>query len=173
MIYLYINCSNASTIVVSCAAGSPALVYVHQQRDRTKNHTPSAIILCGFSTHPLHVSTNAASSAPSTTRWSALQLTPTFNLLSPCPFSFLFTSHTHLARPIATIATPPPGTRTGLAKSPSPIPPTLDTVIVPPRFGISPGVRPHGTCRPRWEMCLSVDANEYTDCAETFRMVGV
>jgi len=71
------------------------------------------------------------------------------------------------------MATPPPGTRTGLAKSPSPIAPTLDTVIVPPRFGISVGVRPHGTCRPRWERCLSVDANEYTECVETFRIVGV
>jgi len=119
---------------------------------------------CGLSTHPL---------PPPRTRRAQYPLRPgdlhssspqpstsSLPTSSPCPLSFLFTSHTHFARPIATMATPPPGTSTGLAKSPSPIAPTLDTVIVPLRFGISEGVRPDGTCRPRWERCLSVDANE-------------
>ena len=89
-------------------AGSSEIVWVILRMSRTPDasdggHPPSAIIFCRLSTHPLQVSTNAANSAPSTTRWSALQLAPPFNLLPPCPFLCLFMPHTHFARPIATV----------------------------------------------------------------------
>ena len=66
-------------------------------------HSPLAVIRSGCSVYPRHVSTNAASSAPSTTR-SAAQLTPILSLRSPFP-SPRSISHSHLARPKLTIAT--------------------------------------------------------------------
>ena len=133
---------------------------------------PSPIIRSGCSTYPRHVSTNAASSAPSTTRWSADQLTAIFSRRSPVP-SPRSTSHIHRARPSATIATPPPGTSRGIALSPAPTAPMLLTVSVPPRRGSSVGVSALGTCRPRYAKCLRVEAMLKTECLSTARTVGV
>lgn len=125
-----------------------------KERESGKFQMLSAINFTGFSMYPLQHSTNAASSAPSMILWSALQLTPTLNLLSPPRSS----SKTHFARPMATMATPPPGTRTGWANSPEPIEPTLETVRVPPERGRSDGVSPQGVRRPREEKWERRDA---------------
>ncbi|KAH9964060.1 hypothetical protein BGW80DRAFT_817012 [Lactifluus volemus] len=69
--------------------------------------------------HTPATSPHVANSAPSTTRWSADQLMP--NL-------------TQRGRPRATIATLPPGTRTGVARCPVPTAPTLLTVSVVSAF---------------------------------------
>jgi hypothetical protein len=61
---------------------------------RNPSHIPFAIIRSGCSTYPRHVSTNAANSAPSTTR---CQLMPNLSLRSPFPSPWS-TSHTQCAR---------------------------------------------------------------------------
>src|SRR5258708_21061234 len=76
------------------------------------------------------------------------------HLTFPSPRSI---SHTHLARPKATIATSPPG----LTLSPAPVAPILLTMSVPPPHRSSAGVSTQGTCRPRYASCLSVVAMAY------------
>ncbi|KAJ7104953.1 hypothetical protein C8R44DRAFT_987810 [Mycena epipterygia] len=114
-------------------------------------HRPSPTIRPGASTHPRQHSTNAASSAPSTTRWSAAHEIGSFSRLAPPPLTpilppappprpecgfgdqyWSLTSQTHSALPTTTIATPPPGTSTGIAPVRLPALPTLLTVRVPP-----------------------------------------
>lgn len=63
--------------------------------------------------------------------------------------------------------------RRGAAHSPLPTAPTLETVMVPPRRGMSAGVRPLGVDRPRTCRRRSSPMISYADFVSTAPMVGV